>query len=109
MLFDRNGHGCSGRVPYDERSVGTGEQKRSKGENLPASWQADLDGHYNVRMLRTDRTHVGTLRMMDIRDGMVLLEETVSVSDGMVFSPDITDVDLWQKRAITLVNTLANS
>lgn len=82
------------------------EERKPEETNLPSTWQSDLDGHYDVRVLRTEKTHVGTLRITDTRDGTVLLEETVSVSYGAVFGPDIADIELWQQRAITVVDAL---
>ena len=67
-------------------------------------WQSMLDGHYDVRVTRTEDTHLGQLTITDTRDGQVLLEETVPLSYGAMFGPDILDVQAWQERGIAVID-----
>ena len=69
-------------------------------------WQAMLDGHYDVRVTRTEHTHLGLLTITDTRDSRVLLEEPVPLSYGALFGPDVLDVQAWQRRAIVVIDTL---
>ena len=69
-------------------------------------WKSMLDGHYDVRVTRTEHTHLGLLKITDIRDGRVLLEETVPLSYGAMFGPDISDVRDWQERGIAVIDAL---
>lgn len=73
--------------------------------NLSPIWQAELDGYYDVRVLRIAGLYQGILKVTDTRDGSVLLEETVAVSYGAVFGPDMADVADWQDRAVQAVDT----
>ena len=69
-------------------------------------WQSMLDGHYDVRVTRTEHIHLGTLKITDTLDGRVLLDETVPLSYGALFGPDIADVQAWQIRSIAVIDAL---
>ena len=69
-------------------------------------WQSMLDGRYDVRVTRTEHTHLGILKITDTRDGRVVLEESVPLSYGAMFGPDIFDVQTWQERGIAVIDTL---
>jgi len=71
-----------------------------------AVWHSMLDGHYDVRVTRTEDTHLGLLTITDTRDGQVLLEETVPLSYGAMFGPDIFDVQAWQERSLAVIDAL---
>lgn len=59
-------------------------------------WQATLDERYDCRVERIDGRR-GELTVEDTRDGrLVLLRQTVTLSYGAVFGPDIQDVREWE-------------
>ena len=65
-----------------------------------------LDGHYEVRVTRTENTHLGILKITDTRDGRVLLDEPVPLSYGTLFGPDIFDGQGWKDRDIDVIDVL---
>ncbi len=59
-------------------------------------WQATLDDRYDCRVERTGERQ-GELIVEDTRgERLVLLTQTVSLSYGAVFGPDIADVQEWE-------------
>lgn len=79
------------------------------GTDAPPVWQSMLDRHYDVRVTRTEDTHLGILKITDTRDGRVVLEESVPLSYGAMFGPDVLDVQAWKDRGIAVINALPES
>jgi hypothetical protein len=46
----------------------------------------------------------GTLRVVDMTDNKVMLDEQVGLSYGAAFGPDMADVGLWQEMCIKVVD-----
>ena len=68
------------------------------GTNAYPIWPSSMDCQYDVRVTRTEDTHLGLLKITDIRDGRLLLEEPVPLSYGAMFGADIFDVQVCQER-----------
>jgi len=69
-------------------------------------WTGTLDQRYVLTVSSTPQPRYGRLTITDNRDGTVLLDEQVPLSYGAVFGPDIGDVEAWQERATTLIDSL---
>lgn len=80
------------------------EVPRSAGPKLV--WGADLDERYEARVHRTAHPRQGRLTLTDVATGLVLISETVALSYGAVFGPDIGDVEAWQLRCMAVVDRL---
>ena len=68
-------------------------------------WSSRLDDRFDVAVFgcSLDRHGVLVIREADA----VLLEETVPLSCGALYGPDIADVAAWQKRAAEFVDHLS--
>ena len=67
-------------------------------------WWSRLDGHYQIEVQRVD-DYRGELCVFDHdQDDRLIVHEPVTLSYGAVFGPDVSDVDVWQERAIHLVD-----
>lgn len=60
-------------------------------------WTSTLDGKYEVTVTRSD-DYVGELTISE--GDLVLHRETVGLSYGATFGPDVADVAEWQRIAV---------
>ncbi len=69
-------------------------------------WKSLPDKHYRVMVIRT-----GPYRgEWSIHDGdQVLDRQSVGLSYGALFGPDVDDVTDWQQRAIRFIDSLSAS
>ena len=64
-------------------------------------WTSTLDGKYEVTVTRTDDYHAE----LTISEGnQVLHRESVGLSYGAIFGPDVADVADWRRIAFEFVD-----
>ena len=64
-------------------------------------WTSTLDGKYEVTVTRTDDYHAE----LTISEGnQVLHRESVGLSYGAIFGPDVADVADWRRIAVEFVD-----
>jgi hypothetical protein len=64
-------------------------------------WTSTLDGRYEVTVTRTDDYH-GELTISE--GNQVRHRESVGLSYGAIFGPDVTDVADWRRIAVEFVD-----
>lgn len=64
-------------------------------------WTSTLDGRYEITVSRTDDYH-GELTISE--GDLVLHRESVGLSYGAIFGPDVADVADWQRIAVEFVD-----
>lgn len=64
-------------------------------------WTSTLDKRYEVTVTRIDYYH-GELTISE--SGQVLHHETVGLSYGAVFGPDVDDVAYWEEISVNFVD-----
>jgi hypothetical protein len=64
-------------------------------------WTSTLDARYEVTVTRTDDYH-GELTIS--KGNQVLHRESVGLSYGAIFGPDVANVADWQRIALEFVN-----
>ncbi len=64
-------------------------------------WTSTLDGKYEVTVTRTGDYH-GELTISE--GGQVLHSESVGLSCGAIFGPDVADVADWRRIAVEFVD-----
>jgi hypothetical protein len=64
-------------------------------------WTSTLDKKYEVTVTRSDDYH-GELTISE--GGQVLHRESVGLSYGAIFGPDVANVADWQRIAVGFVN-----
>ena len=64
-------------------------------------WTSTLDGRYKVTVTRTDDYH-GELTISE--GNQVLHRESVGLSYGAIFGPDLADVADWRRIAVEFVD-----
>lgn len=64
-------------------------------------WEAVLDDTWNCEVSRIDES-TGTLTVTNGQ--VVILDETVTLSYGAAFGPDIADVSDWEDRCVFAVD-----
>jgi hypothetical protein len=64
-------------------------------------WTSTLDGRYEVTVTRTDDYH-GELTISE--GNQILHRESVGLSYGAIFGPDVADVAGWQRIAVGFVD-----
>jgi len=80
------------------------EDNDSRHENLV--WWSRLDNRYQIEVQRTGE-RAGDLVIYDHSDGdKELLRESVGLSYGARFGPDVSDVEDWKERAVKFVDGL---
>lgn len=60
-------------------------------------WTSTLDGKYEITVTRSD-DYLGELTVS--QGDLVLHRETVGLSYGAIFGPDVADVAEWQRIAV---------
>jgi len=76
------------------------------GAAQPPIWTGTLDHRYVLTVNPTPQPRYGRLTITDSLTGTVLLDEPVPLSYGAVFGPDMGDVQVWQQRALDLIDSL---
>jgi hypothetical protein len=67
-------------------------------------WASRLDDRYLVEVVRTSE-RLARLRLFDNKESpIVLLDESVPLSYGALFGPDVDDVARWQERVMEVVD-----
>ena len=70
-------------------------------------WWARLDDRWQIEVQRT-ADYLATLCVFDHADNDVLVHsESVGLSYGAIFGPDVADVALWQDKALAYVDSLS--
>lgn len=64
-------------------------------------WTSTLDGKYEVTVTRTDNYH-GELTISE--GDLVLHRESVGLSYGAIFGPDVADVTDWRRISVEFVD-----
>jgi hypothetical protein len=72
------------------------------------AWQAQFDYLYEVIVYRTE-PYKGRLVVKNIRTEEVLLDEETNISFDARFGADYEDVQIWQQKAISVVDNLPES
>ena len=68
-------------------------------------WWSRLDNRYQVEVRRVDE-RAAILRIFDhTRSDHLIHEESVGLSYGAIFGPDVADVAEWQERAMRVVDS----
>ena len=71
-------------------------------------WMAKLDARFLCEVVRTgeDTERAGYLRVFDNdKDLKCVFEETVGLSYGAQFGPDVADVADWEDKVLNFVDT----
>jgi hypothetical protein len=61
-------------------------------------WSSELDGKYLIEVNRTGDGYSGTFTIKDMKTKEVLHTESVTISYGARFGPDVMDVADWEER-----------
>lgn len=69
--------------------------------NAEIIWESKLDDKWNCVVTRTAE-YSGQLTVSDQEE--VILSESVSLSYGAAFGPDVSDVAMWQDKCIEVVD-----
>jgi hypothetical protein len=75
-------------------------------ESVGLVWVSFLDARYQLEVWRTG-SHIGNLFIWDHNaDDKEIHSEPVSLSYGAQFGPDVSDVNEWCAKGITIVDGL---
>jgi len=68
-------------------------------------WEATVDqAQFSCKVVRTDERN-GVLTVVRNSDNKELLRESVGLSYGAIFGPDVDDVAYWQDKSIQAIDS----
>lgn len=67
-------------------------------------WEATVDGGQFACKVERINENNGTLTVVELISGKELLRESVGLSYGAIFGPDVDDVATWQDRCIEAID-----
>jgi hypothetical protein len=69
------------------------------------AWDQTVDnGRFRCTVEQTGDGYQGTLKVVVVSTGDVLLQEEVGVSYAARFGPDVADVAEWQEKSIQVID-----
>ena len=71
-------------------------------------WESILDNQYTCKVERVDES-TGCLVVRDNVNAFLILEQTVALSYGAMYGPDLGDVAHWQDLCIEAIDELGTS
>lgn len=66
-------------------------------------WEATLDGQYFCEVKRVDDTN-GVLTITDTQSNNIIFTESVGLSYGAQFGPDVYDVAEWETKILEFID-----
>src|SRR5262245_17769997 len=68
-------------------------------------WEGTVDDNtWRVQVIDAEQPGHGTLTVVRISDGLVILREDATLAYGAIFGPDVDDVSKWQYMAIEAID-----
>lgn len=66
-------------------------------------WERTVDGGQWICRVDSTSSHSGMLTVRDA-DGQLIHSQTVDISYGAIFGPDVSDVALWKEICIDVID-----